>query len=403
MKPPRSSRLRAKLVASYTLLGVGITLMSLVGGRFAQADAYRENLRLGELLRSTEEIATLAKSASEEGLAFVVSGDTEERHTFFQSLDRAEAKARSVQDGASITTGEREVLATIVACGEHVRGVGPDMFRTYAETNAVSREVYLAYEEAIDQLADATSALSSLASMEFERALSRARVRSDWLTLLAGLLAVAAAAAVGTTLGHRITAPLLSLRSAVLAFGAGNPDVRIDKKSDDEIGELATAFERMAAETRRHTEQRFEDIFSSITDALVVCKQDRTIRAVNAACCRASGYAELDMVGQPLSLVFAASDLGEGADQETELKTADGRHVPIRLTASRLRGQGEDGMVFIAHDLTERQRLEAQLRTAQKMEAIGRLAGGIAPVSAPRSSRSSSSRSAASSSPSDGP
>ena len=378
MKPVRSLRLRAKLVASYTLLGVCITLVTLIGGRMAQANAYRENLRLGELLRSTQEMATLAESASEEGFAYVVSsGDPEERDTFFQSLHGIETKARSVQDGASITTGEHEALASIVACGERVRLIGPTMFRAHEEVGTVPREVYVAYEDAIDQLNVATAALSSLASLEFEHQLSRARVRSDWLTVLVGLVAVAAAAALGTTLGRRITAPLLSLRSAVLAFGAGGADVRVDKKSDDEIGELATAFERMAAETRRHSEQRFEDIFSSITDALVVCKQDRTIMAVNAACCLASGYAERDIVGRPLSLIFAASDLDEGADQETELKTADGRHVPIRLTASRLRGRGDDGMVLIARDLTERQRLEAQLRTAQKMEAIGRLAGGI--------------------------
>ena len=40
--------------------------------------------------------------------------------------------------------------------------------------------------------------------------------------------------------------------------------------------------------------------------------------------------------------------------------------------------QGKPCVVAFAHDITERKRLEQQLRQAQKMEAVGRLAGGVA-------------------------
>ncbi len=36
------------------------------------------------------------------------------------------------------------------------------------------------------------------------------------------------------------------------------------------------------------------------------------------------------------------------------------------------------GLIGIAHDVTERRRLEAELQQAQKLEAVGRLAGGVA-------------------------
>src|SRR5262249_27068832 len=61
--------------------------------------------------------------------------------------------------------------------------------------------------------------------------------------------------------------------------------------------------------------------------------------------------------------------------------TLTGPAGPIVLEVSVrpiLDATSSSGVQAIARDLTERRRLEADLRQAQKMEAIGRLAGGVA-------------------------
>jgi two-component system, cell cycle sensor histidine kinase and response regulator CckA len=65
---------------------------------------------------------------------------------------------------------------------------------------------------------------------------------------------------------------------------------------------------------------------------------------------------------------------------ETTLRSRDGSLVPVRITGS-LSG-GEDGApeVFSAYveDMTQQSALEQQVRQVQKLEAVGRLAGGMA-------------------------
>jgi PAS domain S-box-containing protein len=158
------------------------------------------------------------------------------------------------------------------------------------------------------------------------------------------------------------------------------------------LGEDITAIRAAEDAARRGTEMLATLVVSSPLPA-VVLGLDRKVQLWNPAAAELLGWTEDEVVGRPMPPVFAGKDRwsiarsfvravrGQPVDHElVELSRRDGQIVRVRLYGGvLLDSEGNPTSVGLqAVDVTQALALEEQLREAQKMEAVGRLAGGVA-------------------------
>jgi len=144
----------------------------------------------------------------------------------------------------------------------------------------------------------------------------------------------------------------------------------------------------------RESEDRFSSAFAyaPIGEALVL--PDGRFSKVNRALCQLLGYTEAEMLTRTFQEITHPENLranvenmkrmlaGEIASYHTEKRYlhALGHPVTVLLDVSLVRNDQGQPLHFIAQvqDITEKKKLEAQLFQSQKMETVGKLAGGIA-------------------------
>ncbi|MDH5295880.1 MAG: response regulator, partial [Nitrospirota bacterium] len=147
----------------------------------------------------------------------------------------------------------------------------------------------------------------------------------------------------------------------------------------------------------RESEAQFKGLFETLPDVLVIYNHQGIVTHVNAVGALQLSFSPEALIGKALSLIRPESPVERSVTtsagpssglpkwEETVLRKKTGTDLPVEMMERVVRFQGQRQTLLVARDLTARKHmeqekatLEHQLRQVQKMEAVGRLASGVA-------------------------
>lgn len=159
----------------------------------------------------------------------------------------------------------------------------------------------------------------------------------------------------------------------------------VNLKLREEINER-----KVAEEALRASKDKYSNLFQSSNDIIFIHDLDDNILEVNQKAVDIFGYTREEFLSLKLpqlrgpetdeQAVYANEKIEKHGFVvfETDFLKKNGEVINAEASSSLLEIGREKVVQAIIRDITKRKQLEEQLRQAQKMEAIGRLAGGVA-------------------------
>jgi PAS domain S-box-containing protein len=150
------------------------------------------------------------------------------------------------------------------------------------------------------------------------------------------------------------------------------------------------------SEDRKRAEAERASLVAAIeqsAEQIVITDPKGIIQYCNPSFERATGYLGTEVKGRHLSMLKSGDQSDEFFDSLTKTiesgEVWSGHITKLRKDGTRFEAEGTvspicdasgniSGFVSAMHDVTERVRMESELQQAQKMESVGRLAGGVA-------------------------
>jgi two-component system cell cycle sensor histidine kinase/response regulator CckA len=158
------------------------------------------------------------------------------------------------------------------------------------------------------------------------------------------------------------------------------------RDSETRLRETVTELE-LIGQALRASEGRHRNLFENAPDGILVADSEGRYVDVNLAALAMLGYSRHELIGMMSADILARkessrvdpalAEINQGIEHrhEWQFRRKDGSKFDADVLATVM----ADGRILATvRDASERKRLEEQLRQSQKMEAVGRLAGGVA-------------------------
>lgn len=193
-----------------------------------------------------------------------------------------------------------------------------------------------------------------------------------------GIIILGASVLIGAAISISILNQIQKLQAGAAEISNGKLRTKREGTTKDELSELADTFNIMTDNLPQNTEY-VVNICESIAESLIVVTPNGVIKSINQATCELLAYAEEELVGQPVELVFAEAESlfkGTGLDEfiqkgfirtkETTYLSKDGREISVLFSGSVMRGENGtiQGIVCVAQDITERKRAKQEIENS---------------------------------------
>ncbi len=166
----------------------------------------------------------------------------------------------------------------------------------------------------------------------------------------------------------------------------------IQDRAEEALKMSKEQYKRLYENSRRN-EEVYRSLIHSSADAIVIYDMKGLCQYVSPSFTEIFGWRQAELEGKRVpfvpesematTMVIIDDLIKEGTmchGYETKRLTKDGEVIDVSLSASRYNDHegNPSGMLVVIRDISERKRLETQFWQAQKMKAIGTLAGGVA-------------------------